>query len=453
MSEIRSIGDARRRQPPGGRVPPQDLGAETALLGACLLSRDAIADAVEHVGADDFHKPAHGHIFEAIVTLYAAGDPVDPVTVADGLRRAGLLDAVGGPADLLGLQAATPATSNAARYARIVADTALLRRLVGVAGEIAEIGYSAPPDVAEALDAAEAALYRVAERRDTGAILDLRTMVERGLDHIEALYESGDRITGIPTGYVDLDDVLLGLQPGALYVVGARPSIGKTAWLLGAVMEAAKAGHRALVCSLEMSHLELALRLLSMDARVDLSRLRSGKLAQADWSKLSEAVGRLAGTPLFIDDNPRLTVLDLRAKARRMKSRDGVDLIAVDYIQLMADAAGAENRQVEVAAISRGLKVLAREIEVPVVALSQLSRQVEMRADKRPQLSDLRESGSIEQDADVVLGLYRDEVYNPDSADRGMAEVIVLKHRNGPTGKCRLSFLPHCARFVNMARF
>jgi replicative DNA helicase len=834
---VQSIDDARRRQRGVGRVPPHNLEAEESLLGAMLLSGDAIAAAVNiHVSADDFYKPVHGHIYDAICTLYAQGEPVDPVTVAEELRRADLHDLVGGLPALLSLEARTPATSNAARYARIVEDHALLRRLIGVAGEIAELGYDLPNDVAMAVDRAEAMVYEVAQRRVTDSLVDIRSLLEKSLDHIEALYERGESITGVPTGYTDLDELLAGLQPSNLVIVGARPSMGKAlaldtpiptpdawttmaditlgsevfdehgrpcrvtyvspiftdhdcyevtfddgsklvadaehqwfaydfpawkshraltdrlakgpcahptlardqsarkrhprvvttqqmhdegvrpprderpnwylplaapiecpdadlpvdpyvlgcwlgdgstssalmwlgeedaphflaeftaagyplvprpnkgplchavspvagtgrwqgyrgplrvlarelqevgllggaekhippeylrssvkqrvallqglldtvgtvdkvtgtvtlslanwhlldqarelvcslghkpgrvrekkiplpdgryavAWLfawtpldpvfrlsrkaellaskrsgrrngkytrravteirrvdsvrtrciavdspnhlylagesmipthntsmgLGMASHAAlHANKSVLVFSLEMSHLELTQRLLCAEARVDAGRLRTGRLQEPDWPKISHAVGRLGEANIFIDDNPHLTVMEIRAKARRLKSRHGeLGLIVVDYLQLMTGRPDAENRQVEVSEISRGLKILARELECPVVALSQLSRGLETRADKRPMLADLRESGSLEQDADVVLFIYRDEIYNPESADRGTAEIIVAKHRNGPTGSVHLAFVDRYTVFANMAK-
>jgi replicative DNA helicase len=751
-----------------GRVPPHNLQAEESLLGAMLLSRDAIAAAVETCSADDFYKPAHGHVFDAVCSLYAQGEPADPVTVADELRRADLLDAIGGPATLITLQANTPATSNAGRYARIVEEHALLRRLIGVAGEIAEMSYGVPEDVAEAVDRAETLVFEVAERRVTDSLRPLHDLLSESLDRLEALYDRGESITGVPTGFVDLDERLSGLQPSSLVIVGARPSMGKALsldtplptpagwttmgdvcagdsvldeqgapcrvvyatpvmtgrtcyrvafddgsclvadadhqwfafpsadksprvvttqqmldagvttlsdgrpnwsiplagaldlpeqelpidpYLLGAslgdrsratptlsaadgemvaspadraiaagrtlvaapptrsdipqpflraslgqrhallegLMEANRtvtnadgtvelrlsdpvlaAQARELVCSfgqkpgpirlaasnrsgridlawrfgwtprddlfrfdrpspwwgalksrrrqrvdtrraivaiqrcpsvpvrcitvdspnhlylagdsmipthntalalgmaahaameaqtpvlffsLEMSHSEVTQRLLCSEARVDSTRVRNGKLLEADWPKISHAIGRLGEAPLYIDDNPNLTVMEIRAKARRLRSRLGnLGLIVVDYLQLMSGRHSAENRQVEVSEISRGLKILARELTVPVVALSQLSRNLEMRADKRPVLADLRESGSLEQDADVVMFLYRDEVYNSESPDRGSAELIISKHRNGPTGVTHLAFLDHYTRFANMAR-
>ena len=450
-----AIGDVPRTEPrPGrGRVVPHDLHAEESLVGAMLLSRDAIVEAVQICGADDFYKPAHGHVFDAITSLYAQGEPADPVTVADELRRAGLLEMVGGPAALISLQANTPAIGNAPRYARIIEEHALLRRLIGVAGEIAELGYDLPDDVGAAIDRAETLVFALGQRRVADTMAPLRDLLEKSLDHLEALYERGESITGVPTGYADLDDQLAGLQPSNLVIIGARPSMGKTSFALGMVAHAAMDSRTpVLFFSLEMSHHEITQRLLCAEARVDATRMRNGRLADTDWPKISHAIGRLGEAPIFVDDNPNLTIMDIRAKARRLKSREGLGLVVIDYLQLMTGRNTAESRQVEVSEISRGLKILARELQVPVVALSQLTRGLEARADKRPMLADLRESGSLEQDADVVMFLYRDEVYNPESPERGTAEVIVSKHRNGPTGVARLAFLSQYTRFANMAR-
>ncbi len=435
------------------RTVPHNLDAEESLVGAMLLSRDAIATAVEACAADDFYKPAHAHIFRAVSDLYARGEPVDAVTVADELSRAGLLELIGGPATLVTLAAETPSVANAGRYARIVEEHALLRRLIGAATEIAEIGYDVPEDVAGALDRAETLVFEVAQRRATDTTKPLKELLAQALDNLEALFERHEAITGVPTGYRDLDERLSGLQPSNLVIVGARPGMGKTSFALGLAAHAAVERRiPALVFSLEMSHLELTQLMLCAEARVDSTRMRNGRLLESDWPKISQAIGRLGEAPLYIDDNPNLTVMDIRAKARRLASRTGLGLVVVDYLQLMSGRSSAENRQVEVAEISRGLKILARELDVPVVALSQLSRNLETRADKRPVLADLRESGSLEQDADVVLFLYRDELYNSESADRGIAEVIVAKHRNGPTGVTQLAFLDHFARFANIAK-
>ncbi len=765
---VQTLADApRRARPDATRVPPHNLQAEESVLGAMLLSRDAIAAAVEICEAEHFYKPAHGHVFDAVKSLYAQGEPADPVTVADELRRAELFDAIGGMPTLIALQAGTPSTANASHYARIVEEHALLRRLIGVAAEMAEMGYAVPDDVESTLDRAESMVFEVADRRVTETMRPLRDLLGDSLDRIEALYGRGESITGVPTGYTDLDERLSGLQKSSLVIVGARPAMGKalsldtpiptpTGWTtMGAVDvgdrlfdehgqpcpvtyvspvqrqrrcyrvefddgselvadadhqwlaydlpawkgarerhrrlrggapdhpalardqrarwkqprvvttqqmldEGVRAGRgdrpnwylpltsgldlpeqplpvdpyvlgcwlggdqepatkhlprpylrgsfkqrlallqgvmdtdggvtngngtvelclanrgllaevRELVCSLghkpgsirhrrvvlpdgrpagawrfawtpldpvfrlsrkaarleatrshrrfgkmtrraikaivpvdsvpvrcltvdapshlylagesmipthntsfalgiaahaameaqqpvlffslEMSHSELTQRLLCAEARVDSTRVRTGRLLETDWSKISHAIGRLGEAPLFIDDNPNLTVMDIRGKARRLKSaQGGLGLIIVDYLQLMSGRQAAENRQVEISEISRGLKILARELEVPVVALSQLSRNLEMRADKRPMLADLRESGSLEQDSDVVMFIYRDEIYNRESAEKGTAEIIVAKHRNGPTGSTSLAFLDHVTRFVNMAR-
>lgn len=449
-----SIGEIRHLQAREGRVPPQNLEAEESLLGAMMLSRDAIAAAVEITNEGDFYKPAHAHIYEALVSLYAQGEPVDPVMVAEELRRANLLDAIGGKAALLRIQAATPAASNAEYYAHIVEEHALLRRLIAAAGEIAEMGYSLPEDVGETLDRAESMVFEVADRRIAGTLVGLPDALQASLDHLESMYGRDVGVTGVPTGYIDLDDILLGLQPSNFVVVAARPGMGKTSWALGAATHVALETNRPVVFfSMEMGNLELTQRLLSSEARVDSRKLRTGNIPETDWEKISHAVGRLANAPFFIDDNPHCTVMEVRAKCRRLKARHGdLGLVVIDYLQLMSTSRRAENRQVEVAELSRGLKILARELDVPVVALSQLNRQLEYRQDKRPMLADLRESGSIEQDADVVIFLYRDETYNPESDARGTAEVIVAKHRNGPTGSTRLAFIENVTKFANMAR-
>jgi replicative DNA helicase len=440
------------------RIPPQDLAAERSLLGAMLLTRDAIADAMEVCTAEQFYRPAHGHIFEAISSLYGAGEPADTVTVADELDRAGLLETIGGPSALIDLQASTPAATNASRYADIIYDHYILRALIRAAGDISELGYSKPDDVTKAVDSAETLMFDVAQGRVVDSMAEIKDLLKGNLDRLEELYEQGDSITGTPTGYRDLDEMMSGMQNSSLIVIGARPAMGKTSFALGAVVNAAMgsrdyAGKPCLFFSLEMGQLEISQRMLCADAKVDASRVRTGQLDPNDWQKISNSVGRLAEAAIWIDDNPNLTIMDIRSKARRLKSRVGpLGMICVDYIQLMTGRSGAESRQVEISEISRGLKILARELECPVVALSQLSRGLESRQDKRPMLADLRESGAIEQDADVVMFLYRDEVYNPETEHRNEAEVIIAKHRNGPTGTSRLVFVPKFTRFENMAK-
>ena len=455
---VRSIDDAQRSQRSAARarVVPHDLGAEESLLGAMLLSRDAIVEAVQICSSDDFYKPAHGHVFDAVTSLYAQGEPADPITVADELRRAGLVDAIGGPAVLISLQANCPAIGNAPRYARIVEEHALLRRLIGVASEIAELGYDMPEDVAAAVDKAETLVFQLGQRRVADTMAPLRDLLAKSLDHLEALYERGESITGIPTGYVDLDERMAGLQPSNLIIVGARPSMGKTSFALGIVAHAAMdARTPVLMFSLEMSHHEITQRLLCAEARVDATRMRNGRLLETDWPKISHAIGRLGEAPIFVDDNPNLTIMDIRAKARRLKSREGLGLVVIDYLQLMTGRSKAESRQVEVSEISRGLKILARELEVPVIALSQLSRGLEARADKRPMLADLRESGCMpagtrilraDTGEDVSLGELvltqeQPEVWSVDEHQRLVAADLVKAFPSGrkPVFKLRLA--------------
>ncbi|HRD99746.1 MAG TPA: replicative DNA helicase [Ilumatobacteraceae bacterium] len=434
-----------------GRVPPHNLDAEESLLGALLLSRDALNTVAEAgVNVADFYKPAHQYIYDAIRGLSATGNPVDAVTVADELRRAGLLDEIGGLELLVDLQNATPAISNVNSYARIVRDTAVLRKLIGVASDIAELAYGEPDDVAKAIDEAESKVFEIAEDRVTDSVKPLGDLMPLTLDALQATYDRGSSLTGLATGYIELDKMLSGLQPSTLNIVGARPAMGKTAFALGLAVHAAQTARvPVLVFSLEMGHAELTQRILSSEARIDSSKLRDGRLVEADWTKLGRAVGRLE-IPLYLDDNPRVTVMEIRAKARRLKAREGLGLIVIDYLQLMSGT-NTESRQLEVSEISRGLKVLARELQIPIVALSQLSRNLENRSEKKPMLADLRESGSLEQDADVVMFLYRDEVYNKESPDKGSAEVIIAKHRSGPIGDCKLAFLGQYTRFENMA--
>ena len=432
------------------RVPPHNIDVERAVLGAMLMRSEAIGAAVEVIDAGDFYKPAHGHIFDAIVALWASGDAVDPATVAEALRRSGLLDAIGGSNVVVELLSAAPVLGNASAYASIIHESAMLRRLISAGTEIVDIGYTPTDSAAEAIDQAEAIVFSVGQERFTDTTREVQSLVSDALDDLEARYENRGQITGTPSGFKQIDTLLAGFQRTGLYVVGARPAMGKTAFALNVATNAAKAGRPVLFFSLEMSHLEITQRLIAQVGRIDASKMRVGDLSERDWSNVTRAMGKLADLPLWIDDNPNLNVMEIRAKARRLKSRAGdLGMIVVDYLQLMTGRARAENRQVEIAEMSRALKILARELETPVIALSQLSRQLESRADKRPQLSDLRESGALEQDADAVLFLYRDEVYNPDTPDRGMAEIIVAKHRQGPTGIARLVFLAHNTAFAD----
>jgi len=398
MDDLHTSASRSARPDAPGRVPPHSISAEESLLGAMLLSEHAVSMVSAMVGADDFYKPAHRHIFDTLQALYGAGQGIDPVTVAEELERVGLLEACGGKAALVSLQARTPAITNAEYYARIVEEKALLRRLIGAANEIAELGYTPRDDIDKTIDEAESTIFSVAQRRNSDTLIDLVPLLEQSLERLEELAERGEPVTGTPTGYTDLDRLLSGLQPGALLVVGARPGMGKTAFALGMAAHAAiRERLPVLFFSLEMGHMEITQRLIAAEARVDSSKMRTGQLTDSDWSKITKAIGRLGEGTMWIDDNPAVTVMEIRAKARRLQDRLGtkLGLVVVDYLQLMQGRGSAESRQVEVAEISRGLKVLARELEAPVLALSQLSRQLENRADKRPMLADLRESGCM----------------------------------------------------------
>jgi replicative DNA helicase len=400
-----SIEDARRRAN-GARIPPHNIEAEESLLGSMMLSREAITAAVEaRLVSGDFYKPAHGAIFEAAYGLHSRGEPVDPVTVAEELRRAAQLDQLGGRQTLLRIQAGTPASANAQHYALIVAELAMLRRLIETAGGIQEMAYNAEDAVDETLDRAEAAIFEVAERRVADTLVPLYPALEETMNQLEAMYDRQGDIVGTATGYHDLDSLLLGMQPSTLTIVAARPGQGKTSLALGMAQHVALHGRKpVLFFSMEMGYLELTKRLLAAEARVPSRKLQTGKLSEHEWPRVNQAVGRLAEAPFFIDDNPHCTVMEMRAKARRIKARYGdLGLIVVDYLQLMASPHRSENRQVEVSELSRGLKILARELEAPVVTLSQLNRQLEYRQDKRPMLADLRESGCLVAETEIAL--------------------------------------------------
>ncbi len=399
--------ETTRRRNSGGRIPPHSLEAEESLLGAMMLSREAITAAIEaHLEPADFYKPAHGAIYESAFALHSRGEPVDPVTVAEELRRASQLDQLGGRTTLLRIQASTPASANAAHYAQIVGELAVLRRLIETAGEIQEMAYAAEDAVDETLDRAEAAIFEVAEKRVTDSLVPLYPALEQTMNQLEALYDRESDIVGTATGYHDLDAILLGLQPSTLSIVAARPGQGKTSFALGLAQHVSVHGRKPVMFfSMEMGYLELTKRLLAAEARVPSRKLQTGRLGEHEWPRVNQAVGRLAEAPFFIDDNPHCTVMEMRAKARRIKARFGdLGLIVVDYLQLMTSHnKRIESRQVEVSELSRGLKILARELEAPVVCLSQLNRQLEYRQDKRPMLADLRESGCLTGDACVTL--------------------------------------------------
>ena len=436
----------------GARLLPQNVEAEESVLGAMLLSPDAVGTAIERLSADHFYQPANAMVFEAIEQLYLRSVPIDCLTVADRLETVGSLSAIGGSDRLLMLVAGTSTLSHVDRHARIVEDTALLRRLISVSTQIADLAYSRPEDTAAAIDRAESMVFEVADRRMANTTVAIREMLNGTIDRLGVLAEGGAP-PGLATGFRELDAILTGIDSSAFVVVGGRPAMGKTALALSIASKVALAGKPVLLFSLEMAREELSGRLLASDARVDATHIKTGKLSPQEWDRISRSVGRLGDAPLWVDDNPNTTVAEVRAKARRVAAAEGkLGLVVVDYLQLMNGRVNAENRQVEIAEISRNLKILAREMGTPVMGLSQLSRGLESRGDKRPMLSDLRESGAIEQDADVVMFVYRDEVYDADTEDKGMAEIIVSKHRNGPTGTARLAYMPQWTLFADMAR-
>ncbi len=434
---------------------PHNIFAEEALLGAMLLTPDAVAVGIEVIKEEEyFFKSSHRAIFSAMRSLYKQGANVDLVTLSDALAAGDILEGIGGRAELVRIRSNCPSSSHAKDYAEIVSDNYVRRRLLLAAEEVIDIIRSgADQDLSELIDESEGLIYRATEERLVNSSHRIRELFEKGLTNLEELYERGESITGTATGYRDLDELLSGLHPQNLVVVGARPSIGKTSFALGAACHIAQS-QPVLFFSLEMGADELTRRVLSMLSTVKSTSLRTGKLEASDWKKINQTMAAFGSNDLYIDDNPGLTVMEMRAKSRRLKSELGsLGAIFVDYMQLMTSTEKAENRQVEVSAISRGLKILARELECPVIALSQLSRALETRTDKRPMLADLRESGSIEQDADVVMFLYRDEVYNQNSESAGKVEVHVAKHRTGPTGFVELAWLKDITRFSNLSRY
>jgi len=417
-----------------------------------MLSREAIADAVEAVGADDFYKPLHGRIFAAVVDLYGKGEPVDVVTLSELLRQAGALEELGGQSYLRALTLDTPATSNAAYYAKIVGQTATMRRLIDTSSEIAELAYDPGADPPQVIEFAEQSVFEIGQRRLTSTLAPLRDLLDDTLRNLEELHSKGTGVTGLATGFRDFDKITAGLQPSNLVIVAARPGMGKSTFIANIAAHVAIESERPVAYfTLEMSKLEVVNRLLCAEGKIDAGRMKTGKLSDDDWQRLAEAVGVLSEAPLYIDDTAFLTVMEIRAKCRRLAAQQSLGLVVIDYLQLMSGGGRSESRQVEISEISRNLKILARELECPVIAACQLNRSPEQRADKRPLLGDLRESGSLEQDADIVAFLYRDDYYNTDSTAQGEAECIIAKHRNGPTDTVRMSFMHHYSRFADLA--
>jgi len=436
-------------------VPPQNLEAEESVLGAMMISPGAIGAVSEIVDAGDFYRESHAKIYRSALALYAKGEPVDAITLTDQLEERGELEDVGGRVRLHELAALVPASANASHYARIVHETATLRGLIRVGGEIARLGWERPGETGDLVDQAEQILYDLSQQRVTGEWSEIESLLKESFERITALYESGVELTGTPSGFRDLDRLTSGFQPGNLVIVAARPSMGKSALALCmAANMGVRHGIPVGMFTLEMSKAEVTQRLMCSEAKVESQRLRNGKLAPDDWPRLTAACDKLAKAPIYVDDTGLLNMMEIRSKARRLKARHpDLGLIVVDYLQLLTPSQrrDSDGRVQEVSEMSRSLKILARDLDVPIVALSQLSRAVEQRTDKRPILSDLRESGSIEQDADLVAFVYRDEYYNDESDQQGLAEVILAKHRNGPTDSIKLSFLKRYAKFSDLA--
>ena len=449
MAQSARLAEATAAAP----VPPQNLDAEESVLGAMMLAPGAVGAVSEILDAGDFYRESHAKIYRAALALYAKGEPVDAITVVDELDERGELEGAGGRTRIHELAALVPATANAGHYARIVRETATLRGLIRVGSEIAQLGWDRPGETDDLVDRAEQLLFELSQSRVSGEFAHIEELLKESFERITALYEAGAELTGTPSGFRDLDRLTSGFQPGNLIIVAARPSMGKSALALCmAANVALKYEVPVALFTLEMSKAEVTQRLMCSEAKVESQRLRTGKLGADDWPRLTAACDKLAKAPIYVDDTGSVTMMEVRSKTRRLKSRQpDLGLVIVDYLQLMTSGTNPENRVQEVSQISRQLKVLARDLDVPIVALSQLSRAVEQRHDKRPILSDLRESGSIEQDSDIVMFIYRDDYYDDESEQQGLAEVNIAKHRNGPTDSVKLSFLKRYAKFADLA--
>jgi replicative DNA helicase len=442
--------------PPGTslstKIPPQSLEAEQAVLGAILLENDSLHQVIEVLDESDFYREAHRKIFAAMIALYNRNEPADLITLTDIITSKAQLEEIGGSSYLSSLVDNIPTAANVLYYAKIVRERAILRKTISAATEIVTRGYEDGQDVEKLLDFAETSIFRISEYQIRPSFIPLRDIIKSSFVTIEKLYEKKELITGVPSGFDELDHLTSGFQDSDLIIIAGRPSMGKTSFALNIAQNAAiEKGVPVAIFSLEMSKEQIALRMLCSEASVDAHSLRSGFLSEADWPKLTRAAGALSEAPIYIDDTAGITVLEMRAKARRLRKDQKLGLIIVDYLQLMREKGMSDSREQEISSISRSLKALAKELSIPVIALSQLNRRVEERQDKHPQLSDLRESGAIEQDADVIIFIYRDEVYREDSPDKGLAEIIIGKQRNGPIGTKRLAFLKQYTKFEPFA--
>ena len=436
------------------KIPPQNLEAEMAVLGSMLIDEDAVSVAIEHLDRDSFYKDSHRKIFEAILELYNANKAIDLITLTEVLKRNGNLDGIGGASYLTGLVNSVPTAANISHYTSIVKEKNIVRTLINNATRIISLCYGSEGNTDEMVDNAERLIFEVSDRKPSVGYLPIKEVIKDTIETIDRLYQKKAHVTGIPTGFIDFDIKTAGLQASDLIVIAGRPSMGKSALAIGIAEYAGVTEKLPLaIFSLEMAKEQLVQRMLCAHAKVDAHKVRTGYLAPSDWPRLTAAAGKLSEAPILIDDSPAISVMELRAKARRLKAQQDIQLIIVDYLQLMRGSSNtSENRQQEISDISRSLKALARELHVPVVAISQLSRAVEARTDHRPQLSDLRESGAIEQDADVVVLILREEYYNPSPDNQGMAEIIIAKQRNGPVGSMKLAFIKEYTRFENLAR-
>lgn len=432
------------------KVPPHNDDAEKSVLGAAMLSKDALFDILETVKAEDFYSEIHKEIFTAISELCKKNEPVDALTVAEELKKRKALEMVGGRAYVTSLPSGVPATSNAVQYAKIVAEKAVLRSLIKTAGDIIDESYQEKTEAETVLDHAERGIFEIAQKKQSKDYSPLQDVLLSNMEMIDEISRMEGNITGIPTGFVDLDAKTAGFQRSNLIILAARPAMGKTAFALNVALQSAIKGNaNVLIFSLEMSKEELGQRLLSMESRIEMQKLKTGQLERKDWEDINIGLDTLSKANIFIDDTPGISIMEMKNKCRRLKAEKGLDMIIIDYLQLMNYEGRNESRQQEISALSRMLKLLAREMDCPVILLSQLSRAPEQRMDHRPILSDLRESGSIEQDADIVLFLYRDDYYNPETEKPGVCEVIIAKQRSGPTGTVELTWLGKYTRFVN----
>lgn len=438
-----------------GRIPPQSIEAEQSVLGSMLIDKEVIPVIMEILKPEDFYRPDHKEIYEIIIELFDKAQPIDLITVSERLKLHGKLDLVGGLEYLTNIATEVPTTANVKHYAKIVEEKALLRKLIKASSDIVDLGFNASEEVSYILDRAEQNIFDILQKRSTQGFVPIKDVLVETFNKLEELYNNKGNITGIPTGFADLDFKTSGLHNSDLILIAARPAMGKTAFVLNLAQYAAVHGNVPVaIFSLEMSKEQLVNRMLSSEAMVDAGKMRTGKLEDNDWQKVAKALGPLSEAPIFIDDTPGVSITEIRAKCRRLKLEHNLGLVVIDYLQLMQGSKSkSESRQQEISEISRSLKILAKEINVPVITLSQLSRAPETRTDHRPILSDLRESGAIEQDADIVMFLYRDDYYNPETDKKNIAEVIIAKHRSGSTGTIELVWLGQYTKFANLEKF